>query len=535
MSSDKEQNSNYQDYHWADVTASRIIKAGKQTHRYTLASGITPSGTVHIGNFREVITVDLVKRALQDKGENVRFLFSWDDFDVFRKIPQNMPQQGMLKSYLGKSINIVPDPFEKEVSYARHHEAAFENSLFKVGIFPEFVYQNEKYRQGDYVQEIKTAIEKKKVIMAILNVHRREPLGENWYPVSVFCSQCGGDDTQITDANTEMVFYNCSCGHNESVEIDTADNLKLPWRIDWPMRWAYERVDFEPGGKDHSSEGGSFDTAKEIVKEVYDKKSPIYIPYDFISIKGKGGKMSSSSGDVITLDDVLGVYTPEIVRWIFASNRNNMEFSISFDLDVIKNYEAFDRLERVYYGLEVVSKKNLAKLKRIYELSQISDNLEKIPEKIPFRASFRHLTNLIQIYDFSLDRVIDEYQNYLNDDFDKEIFVLRFHCACNWIREYAPEDFKFSLNKEKNIEILDKYEEKYRFAINKFGNLLKSSSSHLEEEEIAEHIYRLIEEFQLDIKVFFELIYLVLIGKKKGPKLSHFLKIIDKKKLIYLL
>jgi len=34
------------------------------------------------------------------------------------------------------------------------------------------------------------------------------------------------------------------------------------------MRWAHEQVDFEPGGKDHSTPGGSFDTGKEIVKLV---------------------------------------------------------------------------------------------------------------------------------------------------------------------------------------------------------------------------------------------------------------------------
>jgi lysyl-tRNA synthetase class 1 len=71
-------------------------------------------------------------------------------------------------------------------------------------------------------------------------------------------------------------------------------NLKLPWRIDWPMRWKEERVCFEPGGKDHSSAGGSYDTAREIVVDVYDGWAPEYIAYDFVRIKGEGGKISSS-------------------------------------------------------------------------------------------------------------------------------------------------------------------------------------------------------------------------------------------------
>ena len=38
--------------HWADQQAARIIKEKGERDSYTCASGITPSGTVHIGNFR---------------------------------------------------------------------------------------------------------------------------------------------------------------------------------------------------------------------------------------------------------------------------------------------------------------------------------------------------------------------------------------------------------------------------------------------------------------------------------------------------
>ena len=62
--------------HWADQQAERIIKAKGDRESYTCASGITPSGTVHIGNFREIITVDLVVRALRDRGKNIRFIYS---------------------------------------------------------------------------------------------------------------------------------------------------------------------------------------------------------------------------------------------------------------------------------------------------------------------------------------------------------------------------------------------------------------------------------------------------------------------------
>ncbi|WPR01356.1 class I tRNA ligase family protein, partial [Treponema pallidum] len=57
-----------------------MIKECADCDQYTCASGITPSGTVHIGNFREIISVDLVVRALRDQGKSVRFVHSWDDY-----------------------------------------------------------------------------------------------------------------------------------------------------------------------------------------------------------------------------------------------------------------------------------------------------------------------------------------------------------------------------------------------------------------------------------------------------------------------
>ena len=79
--------------HWADQAAQRVIKQRGDKPKYTVASGITPSGVVHIGNFREVITVDLIARSLRRLGKEVRFIYSWDDFDTFRKVPANLPQQ----------------------------------------------------------------------------------------------------------------------------------------------------------------------------------------------------------------------------------------------------------------------------------------------------------------------------------------------------------------------------------------------------------------------------------------------------------
>ena len=78
--------------HWADETAKKLIEKHPNAEVYTCASGISPSGPVHIGNFREVITTYFVGKALRDMGKKVRFTYSWDSFDRRRKVSSLLPE-----------------------------------------------------------------------------------------------------------------------------------------------------------------------------------------------------------------------------------------------------------------------------------------------------------------------------------------------------------------------------------------------------------------------------------------------------------
>nr|MDA3851814.1 lysine--tRNA ligase [Spirochaetaceae bacterium] len=202
--------------HWADITASKIVRERGEKEHYTCASGITPSGTVHIGNFREIISVELVARALKQMGQKVRFIYSWDDYDVFRKVPQNMPQQELLQTYLRKPITLVPDVLSNEKSYAAKNEKDLEKLLPLVGVEPEYIYQAERYRSSYYAKGIRKALEQREEIRGQLDEHRTTPLAEDWWPVSVFCTACDRDTTTVENWDGEWgVTYSCECGHKE--------------------------------------------------------------------------------------------------------------------------------------------------------------------------------------------------------------------------------------------------------------------------------------------------------------------------------
>lgn len=280
----------------------------------------------------------------------------------------------MLSTYLRKPITLVPDTLGRAENYARGNEQDVERILPAVGVEPEYIYQAKRYRASEYAQGMRLALEKRDEIRAILDEFRTEPLEKkDWWPISVFSNFTDKDTTTVLDWDGQwnITYRDDETGQTETVDLRTTSCAKLPWRLDWPMRWAHEQVDFEPAGKDHHSEGGSFDTSRKMV-QVFGGEAPVSFQYDFISIKGRGGKkISSSSGEVVSLYDVLEVYTPEVTRYMFAGTRPNTEFAISFDLDVLKIYEDYDTCERIYFGLQEVNEKRKGKEKRIYELSQV--------------------------------------------------------------------------------------------------------------------------------------------------------------------
>ncbi len=525
-------NENTQTVHWADMTADRIIKQKGDKGQYVLASGITPSGVVHFGNFRETITVDFVARALRARGKKVRFIFSWDDYDTFRKIPANMPKQEELKKYMFQPIVDTPDPFGRNESYAAHHEKNYEAQLAKVGIEVEAIYQAEKYKKGAYKDQIKLALVERQKIITILNKYRSEPLEDSWMPVNIYCSQCNRDKTeQIKWDGQWEISYTCElCGHHGSENLQTTSRAKLPWRVDWPMRWVYEGVDFEPGGKDHSSEGGSYSTAQEIVKEVFGGTPPIYLQYDFVSIKGRGGKMSSSKGDLVTVNDVLNIYEPEMVRWIFASYKSNVDFAISFDLDVIKTYEDFDRQERLAYGLEEGNDKKVAMAKRVIELSQIGP----MPSECPFQPGFRHLCNVLQINDGDLRKTHICYAKNIKNARDERRFQERSACALNWLKNEAPDEFKFTLNQTRPSLDLNQVQSDF---IHKLYTYLEKEWENLKsDKELHEKLYEVIHSVPgLEPMMGFTTLYQILISREKGPKLASFILAIGKERVLALL
>ncbi len=488
-------------FFWADAIADKIIKERGKKDEYVCASGITPSGHVHIGNFREVITTDLVVRALEDKGKKVKFIYSWDDFDRFRKVPANIDKS--FEKYIGMSVSDVPSPFGGKKSYAEYFEDEFEKSLKKVGIQPKFIRQSLMNKKCAYAKLIKKSLDEKEKIRKILNKYRKEPLSKDWIPLVVYCEKCKKDFTKVLSVEGYEVEYECKCGFKNKIDIRKKGIVNTPWRVNWPLRWKYEGVDFEPGGIDHSVYGGSFTTAKEIVKEIFNGKVPMYQFYDWVKIKG-GKEFSSSSGNALTLNDVEEIYEPGILRYLFVGTKPKTGFQISFDNDVIKIYEEFDKLESDYYNEKLNPQQ-----KRIYELSKL-----KIPKKKPEKKSFRHLVTLVQ-----LNKLKE-----INSDSKKRAEKVK-----NWLEKYAGDEMKFEVQKKLKYPFSGK-DKKSLIELRERLKLKEFTA-----EELFNEFYDICAKLEIKNTEFFRAAYLAIIGKEKGPRLAEFILLIGKDKVIKLL
>ena len=134
--------------HWSDKIAQEIIRRRPDKEEYVCAAGISPSGSIHIGNFRDIATSLFVVTALRRQGKKAKLLFSWDEFDRLRKIPVNVAKvprpegEKPWEEYIGCHYVDVPNPFDDGCeSYAKHFEKEFEAAMERFGIEMDYRYQ----------------------------------------------------------------------------------------------------------------------------------------------------------------------------------------------------------------------------------------------------------------------------------------------------------------------------------------------------------------------------------------------------------
>jgi len=357
---------------WVTRAADDAVRHAGEGNLVTVASGASPSGPIHLGNLREFLTPHFVAEELRSRGVPVRHLHSWDDYDRFRKVPAGVPASW--SEHIGRPLTAVPDPWECHENWAEHFKEPLRASLAELGVVMDEVSQTRMYQAGTYREQILHALAHRHDIEEVLARYRTKaaPEAESEeeaaelaesvandedlagagafarFPFKPWCAECGRDTTDVTgyDDDTHDLDYTCrECGHTGRTNVATEDGGKLVWKVDWPMRWAWEKVDFEPAGLDHMTPGSSYTVGQELVSRIFDWQAPERVTYAFVGFSGVQ-KMSSSAGGVPTPADALRILEAPIVRWLYTRRAPKQAFTIDFGPEVVRLYDEWDALGR---------------------------------------------------------------------------------------------------------------------------------------------------------------------------------------------
>ncbi|ARH91938.1 lysine--tRNA ligase [Streptomyces sp. MOE7] len=550
----------------AERRAAGKVASGASAPVIVCASGLSPSGPIHLGNLREVMTPHLVADEIRRRGYAVRHLISWDDYDRYRKVPAGVPGvDASWAEHIGKPLTSVPAPAGSSYpNWAEHFKAAMADALAEMGVEYDGISQTEQYTAGTYREQILHAMKHRGQIDAILGQYRtkkapakksQKPVDEaeleaaegsgaageddgssgaaGYFPYKPYCGGCDKDLTTVTsyDEETTELAYTCSeCGFAETVRLSEFNRGKLVWKVDWPMRWAYEGVIFEPSGVDHSSPGSSYVVGGQIVREIFDGEQPLGPMYAFVGISGMA-KMSSSKGGVPTPGDALKIMEAPLLRWLYARRKPNQSFKIAFDQEIQRLYDEWDKLAAKVADGAAQPADEAAYLRAV---GTAAGPLPTTPRPLPYRT----LASVVDVtagHDEQTLRILGELDP-ANPVTSLDETRPRLDRAEYWITTQVPADQRTIVRDEPDAELLKSLDDTARDSIRL---LLEGLDSHWSLDGLTHLVYgvpkvqagfaadatpkELPPEIKVAQRTFFALLYHLLVGRDTGPRLPTLL------------
>ncbi len=483
-----------------------------------VSSGVSPSGTYHLGTLREVLTAEAVYRELKRRGRDAKHIHVSDDLDVFRKVPVDVDES--FSQYLGMPLCDVPSPDSaKASSYADYFIADLLVAAEGLHLDMEVMHAHEKYRDGFFVDAIEKTLENLPAVRAALEEVSGRKLDPQWSPVQIVENGRLKNRAYVGFSKEDKTVTYLDADNNEQSISYTDGMVKLNWRIDWPARWWKLGVDAEPFGRDHATKGGSYDTGAVIVQDVFSADAPLPIPYDFINRTGDTKKMSKSAGDTITAADLLKILPPELI-WFFIL-RYSPDKLLFFDTGdtLIKLFDEFSEL--------------LAKPDKTEQENQLLELcLQGVEQPTVSRVPFTHLYVSYQASLRDPQKTIDviertEYAKEARED--EEIVRRELAFIDHWLDTWADEDTRFSIiDSVDDADFSDSQKQLFVLLANK----ISSAPEDADGEWFHKAVYSLRDEVGMQPKELFTSLYKLLIGKDSGPRAGWFLSTLDKQWLI---
>ncbi|AQL44540.1 lysine--tRNA ligase [Halorientalis sp. IM1011] len=520
---------------WADAVADAIL-ATDPDEPIVIKGGVSPSGVPHIGHFNEILRSYFVAEALRDRDREVRQVFTTDDKDPLRKIPRTLADldwnvvdfgddavdSAAVGQNLGKPYTDIPDPFGCCDSYGAHFTELLLRAADLVDVPIEFVSNTDLYEAGEFEPVTRDLLSRADEARTLLGDYQ-DSVDEDYTPFTPQCAECGKLTGEVTsvDLDAGEVEYTCTdleagdrtiqgCGHEGTATLREG---KLPWRFEWPGQWDILGVDFEPFGKDHAE--GSWPSGEDVARNLLDIDPPVPMVYEWFTLDGEA--LSSSSGNIVTVAEVLELLEPEVFRYFFVKNpRKQRDFSVE-TLDQL--VDEFDHFERVYFGDAEPRDETEAELvDRAYPMI-----VDSVPERQPVRIPYTFAAVLGMTDDLELRETMARREGHIPDDATPEqvhAALSRVEGARAWA-ERTDNEYNYRLAEDLPDVDLD---EDTAAALSDLAEFVAETDDG---EEIQGEIYEAAKRHDIEVSDFFAAGYRLFLDTDQGPRLGPFLAALD--------
>ena len=509
----KEIKSNLWPFVEARKLASRFNNIEKEC--CVFQTGYGPSGLPHIGTFGEVLRTSMVIKAFKNITDMPTKLYVFsDDMDGLRKVPQNIPNQDLIKENLEKPLSSIPDPFEKFKCFSDHNNNKLVSFLKKFDFEFEFKSSTEHYKSGYFNEGLNSVLENYEKILEVILPTLGNERKETYSPFLPICINSGKVlQVRIEEINKKKktIIYQ-DPDTLQKIETSIFDgNCKLQWKVDWAMRWYVLGVDYEMNGKDLIE---SFQLSSKINK-IIGGRPPKNFTYELF-LDQNGEKISKSIGNGISVDD-----------WLKFSPRQSLELFM---------FQNPTRAKRLYFDVIPKMTDEFLRFSKEYSFVDEEKKLEsplwfinnEKDQKVLENLSYNLILNLASVCNAETSEILwnflENYYGKLNrKDFPFVEKLLEYGVI--FYKTFVLPEKKY--RKPTDIEIV---------GFKKLIKMLEETDEKIEAEDIQTKIYDIGMSLEFEkLKDWFQSFYQVILGQDQGPRLGSFIKFYGIEKTIDLL
>jgi lysyl-tRNA synthetase class 1 len=391
-------------------------------------------------------------------------------------------------------------------------------ALDKCGVEYTFYSAKKTYREGIYNEQIVKILENADKVAKII----KEELGQEKYtevlPYFPICGGCGRIYTTRAYKylpDEHKVLYSCEgqidirgqelqgCGFRGEANV-LEGHGKLSWKSEFAARWQALGINFEAYGKDILD---SVRVNDRICQDVLGYAPPYHVRYEMFLDKS-GKKISKSVGNVFTPQIWLRYASPQsLILLMLKRIVGARTLSVG---DVPTYMMELDNLENVYFGKKVIQDDfERTELRGLYEYVWCL----RPPQQPDMHIPYNLLVYLAKVAPKGKEKeyVLTKLEEYGYPHGQEAPGIdARLGYARNWAEDFA-----------EISEHIPTISDKEGDAVRELTTIIRGQASA---DILQNSIFEVAKKHGVDPPEFFKILYGILLGSPKGPRLGPYIE-----------